>query len=98
MKEPLSVSEVMLRGERLARLRSAGIRDPHRFIRSNREMLRALRIHAQQTGRPLIDLLPAGFTPSDECAWCRQKVAPGEVACPEHYEAEEDLRRDLDWR
>jgi hypothetical protein len=50
-KQPLSVSEVMLRGERLVRLRRAGVHDPHRFVRSDREMDRALLIHSMTEPR-----------------------------------------------
>lgn len=87
---PLSVTEVMRRGERLARLRAAGVRDPHRFIRSNHEMQRALLIQAAVTGRPATYLIP-----SEKCVWCGVKIPGGEIACDEHRELEDDLREEF---
>jgi hypothetical protein len=94
--QPVPVWEVMQRGARLHRLREAGVAEPQRFIRSDREMRRALLIRSEQTGRP-VQRSVYGKT----CSWCGAQIRYGELACPEHLRAEEDLieamREAMDW-
>lgn len=86
-RSPLSVTEVMRRGDRLQRLRNAGVREPYRFIRSDREMRRALYLQSQISGRPI------GYVSfSLQCAWCDAKVESGQIACDEHRIAEARLQ------
>jgi hypothetical protein len=90
-KPPVPVTEVMLRGERLARLRRQGVPHPHRFVRSDKEMDRALMIHRMTIakGRQFVQSVHPGA-----CPWCGAKISPDASVCDEHRVDEASLTAD----
>lgn len=85
----MSPAEVLARGERLVRLRNAGVSDPIRFVGSNRAATKAIRLSRRA---PLLEVVDAPPQP-DGCGWCGVLIRKTQTVCVDCEDLEETLLR-----
>lgn len=80
-------AEVIRRGQRLALLKMAGVRDPIRYVRSEKAMMEAV----QHKGQPPTAAVEHPPPQANECPWCGETKSLASRTCSECIELEDTL-------